>query len=451
VVIVYDGTNTFQSASIYINGELDTIAHVGGRSLEGYITYKTACSIGNNNPNDPYHVWDGKIDDIRIYSRALSVSEIQQLYADEQPSNHPPIANAGPNQAVQAGVSVQLNGANSTDPEGIGDIASFQWQQISGPAIILSDPTVVNPTFTAPNVGPEGASLVFRLVVTDKGGLTSEATCTVTVTWNNQPPVASAGPDQTVAEGQLVQLEASGSMDPDDGVASYFWRQTDGPTVVLSDPAAVNPSFTAPDVGMAGAALVFELTVVDNDGLQATDSCIVNVSWVNAPPVANAGAEQTVNERAPAMLDGSASFDPDDGLATYKWVQLSGLPVTLSDPLVPQPTFNAPDVSYGGEVLVFELTVADQGGLKSTAQCTVNVLWINTLPAVDAGENTVIRSVDQATRTLCGTTSDADGDTLLFRWLEGETALSSWQPPQRMAKPNSTLLRSRTSRSESIP
>ena len=52
------------------------------------------CSASHNNATlrigkDPYHTsasyWIGKIDDIRIYTRDLSDSEIQELYSSEKP------------------------------------------------------------------------------------------------------------------------------------------------------------------------------------------------------------------------------------------------------------------------------------------------------------------------------------------------------------------------------
>jgi len=61
-------------------------------------------------------------------------------------------------------------------------------------------------------------------------------------------PTADAGPDQTVNEGDTVTLDGSNSSDLDDGIASYLWDQTGGTPVPLSDPTAVQPTFTAPDV-----------------------------------------------------------------------------------------------------------------------------------------------------------------------------------------------------------
>jgi hypothetical protein len=109
----------------------------------------------------------------------------------------------------------------------------------------------------------------------------------------NVPPTADAGPDQAVDDRTTVTLYASNSSDVDDGIASFLWEQTAGIAVTLSDPTAAQPSFTSPDVGSDGASLTFQLTVTDSGGLQATDSCIVNVTWMNVPPTADAGVGNT--------------------------------------------------------------------------------------------------------------------------------------------------------------
>jgi hypothetical protein len=99
----------------------------------------------------------------------------------------------------------------------------------------------------------------------------------------NEPPTADAGPDQTVNEGNIVILNGSNSSDPDDGIASYQWTQTAGTSITLSDSTVAQPTFTTPYVAASGEALVFDLTVTDNGGLQDTDTCIVNVIPLSAP------------------------------------------------------------------------------------------------------------------------------------------------------------------------
>jgi hypothetical protein len=65
-----------------------------------------------------------------------------------------------------------------------------------------------------------------------------------------------------------------------------------------------------------------------------------------------------------------------------------------------------------------------------------NTLWgftppvANRPPSANAGDNRSILSKDQATTTLAGTASDPEGDPLTYRWLEGTTELSGWQPVQ---------------------
>ena len=148
-----------------------------------------------------------------------------------------------------------------------------------------------------------------------------------------------------------------------------MWTQTTGTPVTLSDPTAVNPDFIAPLEG----ALTFRLTVTDTGTLKSSDLCTVNVVHVNQPPVADAGGDQSVTEGMTVTLDASASTDPDDGIATFLWNQTGGPPVTLADSTDYFTTFVAPPVNGTDAILTFELTVTDNGGLKSTTSVSITV------------------------------------------------------------------------------
>ena len=87
-------------------------------------------------------------------------------------------------------------------------------------------------------------------------------------------------------------------------------------------------------------------------------------------PVADAGADRTVNPASAVTLDGSGSWDPDGGAMRYAWTRGSGAAVTLSGADTDAPSFTAPEMPG---VLTFRLTVTDPGGLADSDDVTVTV------------------------------------------------------------------------------
>jgi outer membrane protein assembly factor BamB len=100
--------------------------------------------------------------------------------------------------------------------------------------------------------------------------------------YGNYPPVADAGADQSVYVDATVTLNGSRSTDPDNDIASYNWRQIDGPTVTLTNPDKAITQFTA--AVPVGSTMNFELTVTDAGGLKSTATCIINVTGVMKGP-----------------------------------------------------------------------------------------------------------------------------------------------------------------------
>jgi len=84
-----------------------------------------------------------------------------------------PIANAGGDQAADSRKTVFLDGSNSYDPDG--NIISFQWMQILGKTVTLSDANTATPTFKSPRIRRKknGMRLVFQITVTDDRGATN--------------------------------------------------------------------------------------------------------------------------------------------------------------------------------------------------------------------------------------------------------------------------------------
>jgi hypothetical protein len=87
-----------------------------------------------------------------------------------------PVANATASDTiVKKFEPVTLDGSQSTGA------VSYAWQQLMGPAVVLSDPSAASPTFVAPRPGGPYALLAFELTVTDACGITATDTVEVVV------------------------------------------------------------------------------------------------------------------------------------------------------------------------------------------------------------------------------------------------------------------------------
>jgi hypothetical protein len=286
------------------------------------------------------------------------------------------------------------------DPEG--EALSYAWLQLSGTPVELVDPASVRASFEVPVTRD---TLVFQLVVTDPEGLTDVTEVTVLV--GNHAPIADAGLDLNVNPSDAVQLDGTGSRDPDGDNVTLFWRQIGGDAVVLDDPLAPRPNFTAPG---ARTSIIFELTV--SDGLvDVTDTVTINVA--NRPPVVDAGPDRVVDRREAVTLNGAAN-DPDGDVVSLRWRQIDGVPVLLDDTTRPDPTFISP---AGRATLTFELIAND--GVADSAPDTVTILVDNIPPTANAGDDQL--DVPPGSEiTLLGGGEDLDGDALTYRWTQFE-------------------------------
>jgi hypothetical protein len=317
-----------------------------------------------------------------LFLMAVLVTAVSHFASAFEILNQCPVANPGPDQSVTEGSLVELDGGQSSDPDG--DALTYSWSQISGDAVVLISPDAAKATFIAPDVSPGGATLTFQLTVSD-GKCPVSASMNVIVTNINHPPEAVAGEVPSVVGGSPVELDGSSSFDPDGDTITYFWEQTDGPDVTLSDPTLAKPGFTSPYLHTESAILTFKLTVFD--GVEYSDCsdqkcyATVLVEPINHPPVANAGPNQTVNQAKPVILDGHLSSDPDgDGLIFY-WTQTAGPTVSIdaADPV--HPVFTAPQVDIGGAVLSFVLVVSDGSLFSSPGTVDIAVVHPNSPPS----------------------------------------------------------------------
>jgi len=228
----------------------------------------------------------------------------------------------------------------------------------------------------------------------------------------NKRPVADAGPDQTVVEGDTVKLDGSASSDMDGDPLTFLWKLVSvpiGSSAILSDATAVMPTFVADLQG----EYVVELIVNDGKDDSAPDTVKITTTPGNTRPVANAGPDQRmVAVGMTVKLDGSGSSDVDGDPLSFLWKLVSvppGSQAVLSDVTSVMPTFVA-DVQ--GEY-VAELVVND-GKLNSDPD-RVTISTENRPPIADAGDDQGINVGEEV--FLDGSrSSDPDGDFLTFQW-----------------------------------
>jgi PKD domain len=247
-------------------------------------------------------------------------------------------------------------------------------------------------------------------------------------------PSANAGTDYSVSERQMTALDGTAST-PNDGSLAYAWVQVPGGTAVtLTGTHTATPSFTAPLVASGGETLSFELTV-SFGGMSSVDTVSVTVVNVNHAPVADAGIDQSIAEGSPVTLHGENSFDIDNDIISFAWVQVSGPPVALTGANSSAPTFTAPYAGTNGgagvvATLVYELLVDDGYPTAPTDmpapgyyfanvrdRVTVMITNTNNLPIANAGMD---QTVDENTTVVLegSTSTDPDSDTLTYSWVQ---------------------------------
>ncbi len=292
----------------------------------------------------------------RIYGSRVDIG------ADEYMGYLKPTANAGPDQHVDKPELITLDGSGSYFYDPCGS-TYFYWTQVEGDTVTLSDRSAMNPTFIPESFG----EYVFELEV-DDGTFDSEPD-QVRIVISNRPPVADAGPDQSMsAIPVLITLDGSASYDPGDDAMTYRWEQTSGPAVELSDANSIEPNFVPVEMGI----YVFELVV--NDGINDSPGDTVGIVIGNRAPVANAGRPRYAAQD-PVSLDGTASFDRDGyGTLSYQWTQVDGPPLNIAHQSTARPTISGFIQTTSIQRCVFELIVSD-GDMESKPD-TVEVIIV---------------------------------------------------------------------------
>lgn len=173
-----------------------------------------------------------------------------------------------------AGIMVTLDGSGSYDPDGT--IVSYLWEQVGvSPNIAYINTPSSAKTTVAPAVWVLGIYM-FRLTVTDNGGLSASDTMKVTVINSiNKPPLISAGSNQSFTlymPSNSISLTGS-AIDVDGRVVSLVWKITGPNSPGIQGQGTINVKFT----NLVAGIYIVTLTGKDNGNLSTSSQITITV------------------------------------------------------------------------------------------------------------------------------------------------------------------------------
>jgi len=297
----------------------------------------------------------GDLDEVALYGRALSASEVAGHYALSIPNAAPEASfTATPNPAL-TGATVKFDASASKDPDG--SIAKYLWD-LDGNGTYETD------TGTAAAVTRSYATLGNRqigLKVVDNKGAIAKATRTLTI--QNSPPTASfTATPNPASVGATVTFDATASKDSDGTIVKYEW-DLNGDGTYETD-TGTTPAISG-SYGTVGERTI-RLRVTDSDGATtvATKALVIQ----NATPSASFTATPEAAPTGTAVsFNAAASSDPDGTIAKYEW-DLDGngtYETSTGTTATASTTYATPGARTVG------LRVTDNGGATATTTRTV--------------------------------------------------------------------------------
>lgn len=243
-------------------------------------------------------------------------------------TNGPPIADAGPDQAVCIGDTASLTGSGGL---------TYSWS----PGTAISDPNISNPSAFPTN------TTTYTLTVYDSLGCSD--TDNVIVTVHPLPVVGST--TAAICIGDTAQLSASGGV-------SYSWS----PAATLNNPNISNP------VANPDSTTTYTVVVTDSNGCVNAISTTLTVHPLPIPMVSSANK---------FLCNGQSVQLNATGGVNYSWS-----PATwLNNVNIPNPV-STPPLSAA-----YTVTVTDHNGCRNQASISVTVY---PLPLYSIGPDTTI-------------------------------------------------------------
>jgi hypothetical protein len=252
VAVVYDGPAGRHD--LYINGQLSdgTQALNSGTFPSSLFTNTEPVQIGAYRQAYFAHSFsDMAIDELKMYDRALTGSEVAAEYSSAVSVNHAPTADAGGPYATTYGGSVTLSGTGS---DADGDSLTYTWTVNGSPAATGPIATLSWAQLQAAGVTAAGTYPVSLTADDGHGGVATSAEVTLTV--NKATPVVSVIGGSFVYDEQAHPATGSvtGVLGEDLGTPTFTYTFTDNNGNVVTTGAPVEPGYYTVTASFAGNA-----------------------------------------------------------------------------------------------------------------------------------------------------------------------------------------------------
>jgi YD repeat-containing protein len=209
----------------------------------------------------------GSLDELSIYSRALTGTEIGAHYQASRTNKLPQASFTVSPNPVATNTQVAFNGSASSDPDG--SIVKYEWD-LDGNGSYETN-TGSTPTTTS-SYATDGTRQV-GLRVTDNGG-SVETTTRSLVVQQNSPLASFTATPNPVSPNTQVTFNGSASSDPDGSIVKYEWDLDGNGSYETNTGSTPTTTSSYPSTGEYQVGL----RVTDNGGATATTTRTVAVS-----------------------------------------------------------------------------------------------------------------------------------------------------------------------------
>lgn len=327
-----------------------------------------------------------------------AVTTVTRMINVIDPDNQPPVPDIGAVQQALVGAPIVFDGSGSTDPDG--SILAYRWEFGDGTG---ADRVVTNHVYHQPG------TYRVTLEVTDnssKDNATARTEFDIVIAHaENVSPRVSVGTDRAAFVDELLEFDATGTVDVDGNLISIDWDFGDG---------ARASGFKVPHSYREPGVYQVNVLVSDDSGRRgsiATASFTVTVTHgPNRAPEVEFVETLALKTEVPHRFDASGARDPDGHIIRYHWDFGDGAD---SERAVVDHVYSRPGTYVG------RLTLTDDSGLENGVTTREFSAVVeprpNEVPQAIAGADQAV-IVGQVVDFDGGASSDSDGSLVSYHW-----------------------------------